>query len=237
MGSSPAMSLLRAVAGLMAASALALGCSTTEQANCNCPEAPRGCVYTGRADCPCAAMVCSDIGPVIDLGNAVVDSGSDAGSDVPVDTGVLDTGSDVPMDQGVADAGIDAGSADVPGDRGATDGSRVDVQGVDAARNDAGLLMCAVAPGDRSCSNDSQCALGIYPQNCVGEQRAVAYNARAMAEFTALRACWALLVAEMVRCSDRLSRGIEVEQTGMFVSDPTLIEVSCRSGQCVARPH
>lgn len=223
MGSSRAMSLLRAVAGLMAASALALGC-TTEQANCNCPEAPRGCVYTGRADCPCAAMVCSDIGPAIDLGSAVVDSGSEAGRDVPVD-------------QGVADAGIDAGSADVPGDRGATDGARVDVQGVDAARNDAGLLMCAVAPGDRSCSNDGQCALGIYPQNCVGEQRAVAYNARAMAEFTALRACWTLLVAEMVRCPDRLSRGIEVEQTGMFVSDPTLIEVSCRSGQCVARSH
>lgn len=257
MGSSRAMSLLRAVAGLMAASALALGC-TTEQANCNCPEAPRGCVYTGRADCPCAAMVCSDIGPAIDLGSAVVDSGSEAGRDVPVDQGAMDTGidagsdvpvdrgvadagidagSDVPVDQGVADAGIDAGSADVPGDRGATDGARVDVQGVDAARNDAGLLMCAVAPGDRSCSNDGQCALGIYPQNCVGEQRAVAYNARAMAEFTALRACWTLLVAEMVRCPDRLSRGIEVEQTGMFVSDPTLIEVSCRSGQCVARSH
>ena len=257
------MSLLRAVAGLMAASALALGCSTTEQVNCNCTEPPRGCVYTGRADCPCAAMVCSDIGPVIDLGNAVVDSGSDAGSDVPMDQGAMDTGSDVPMDRGVmdtgsdvpmdrgvpdvgidvpmdrgvADVGIDAGSADVPSDRGVTDGSRVDVQGVDAPRNDAGLLMCAVAPGDRSCSTDSQCALGIYPQNCVGEQRAVAYNARAMAEFTALRACWTLLVAEMIRCSDRPSRGIEVEQTGMFVTDPTLIEASCRSGQCVARPH
>lgn len=146
-------------------------------------------------------------------------------------------GIDVPMDRGVADVGIDAGSADVPSDRGVTDGSRVDVQGVDAPRNDAGLLMCAVAPGDRSCSTDSQCALGIYPQNCVGEQRAVAYNARAMAEFTALRACWTLLVAEMIRCSDRPSRGIEVEQTGMFVSDPARIEVSCRSGQCVARPH
>lgn len=260
MGSSPAMSLLRALAGLMAANALALGC-TTEQASCNCTEAPRGCVYTGRADCPCAAMVCSDIGPAIDLGDAVVDSGSDAGvdvpadrgvpdagvdtgMDVPVDRGAPDTGADVPVDRGVPDVGMDAGmdagmdtGADVAIDRGAADGSRVDVQGVDAARNDAGLLVCAVAPGDRSCSTDSQCALGVYPQNCVGEQRAVAYNARAMPEFTVLRACWTLLVAEMIRCSDRLSRGVEVEQTGMFVSDPALLEASCRSGQCVARPH
>lgn len=252
MGSSPAMSLLRALAGLMAASALALGC-TTEQASCNCTDAPRGCVYTGRADCPCAAMVCSDIGPAIDLGDAVVDSGSDAGADVAADRGVpdagvdagvdagMDTGADVPVDRGVPDVGMDTGadtgSADVAIDRGVADGSRVDVQGVDAARNDAGLLMCAAAPGDRSCSNDSQCVLGVYPQNCVGEQRAVAYNARAMPEFTVLRACWTLLVAEMIRCSDRLSRGVEVEQTGMFVSDPALIEASCRSGQCVARPH
>lgn len=191
------MSLLRTVAGLMAASALALGCAN-EQASCNCTEAPRGCVYTGRADCPCAAMVCSDIGPVIDLGNAVMDAGTDAGIDagmdvptdrggldagmdaptdrggldagfdVPMDRGVPDAGMDVPTDRGVPDVGMDAGSADVTVDRGVTDEARVDVQGVDAPRNDAGLLVCPAAPSNRSCAMDSECTLGFYPVSCVG---------------------------------------------------------------------
>ncbi len=257
------MSLLRTVAGLMAASALALGC-TNEQVSCNCTEAPRGCVYTGRADCPCAAMVCSDIGPVIDLGNAVMEAGTDAGSDVgmdagsdagsdvgmdvptdrglpdvgfdvPTDRGLPDGGFDVPTDRGVPDVGFDAGSADVAVDRGFPDEARVDVQGVDVPRDDAGLLMCPPAPRDRGCVMDSECTLGLYPVSCVGEQRAIGYNPRAMVEFTALRACWTLAVAEMVRCSARLSRGTEIEQTGMFVPDPAVLEASCRAGQCVAR--
>jgi hypothetical protein len=275
MGSSPTMSLLRTVAGLMAASALALGCAN-EQASCNCTEAPRGCVYTGRADCPCAAMVCSDIGPVIDLGNAVMEAGTDAGTDagidagmdVPTDRGGLDAGMDVPTDRGGLDAGMDAptdrggldAGMDVPTDRGVPDvgmdvptdrgvpdvgmdvavdrgipdEARVDVQGVDAPRNDAGLLVCPAAPSNRSCAMDSECTLGFYPVSCVGEQRAIGYNPRALAEFTALRACWTLAVAEMVRCSARLSRGTEIEQTGMFVIDPMVLEASCRDGQCAA---
>jgi hypothetical protein len=233
MGSSPSMSLLRTMAGLMAASALALGC-TNEQASCNCAEAPRGCVYTGRADCPCAAMVCSDIGPVIDLGNAVMEAGTDAGSDAGMDAG-SDAGMDVPTDRGFPDVGFDAGSADVAVDRGVPDEARVDVQGVDVHRDDAGLLMCPPAPRDRGCMMDSECTLGLYPVSCVGEQRAIGYNPRAMVEFTALRACWTLAVAEMVRCSTRLSRGTEIEQTGMFVPDPAVLEARCRDGQCVAR--
>lgn len=107
-------------------------------------------------------------------------------------------------------------------------------RGVDAPRDDAGLLVCPPAPTGRSCSRDDECVLGVYQLNCVGERRAVALHQRAMGEFVVIRACWALAAAEVLRCPDRLSRGTEVGQTGRFVSDPALIEPSCRGGQCAA---
>lgn len=267
------MILLRSVAGLMAVGALLAACSAQEP-NCSCGLAPRGCVYTGRADCPCAAMVCSDIGPAVDLGaadvgfEAGIDAGADAGTtdagaDAGADASTTDTGIDAGIDAGTTDTGIDAGIdagvdrpavaedegvelrdrpvADVGGEAEVFDGAvRVDAAGrdvvaVDATRDDAGLLMCAAAPSDRACATDGQCVLGTYQLNCVGEQRVIAFSPRAAAEFALIRACWALAAAEVVRCSDRPSRGTEVEQTGTFVSDPSTLVASCRAGQCVAR--
>jgi hypothetical protein len=269
------MSLLRAAVALLATSALAVGCGG-DRADCNCPATPpRGCVYTGRQGCACAAMVCSDIGPAIDLGDAVTDAGAvdtgavDAGA---VDTGAVDTGA---VDTGAVDTGtVDAGSRDADDDEDGSvtfvdrpavdaaemdaaetdaletdalemdaadaaraDGSRPDVESVDAPRDDAGLLRCPPAPSDRACSTDAECVLGFYSLNCVGEQRAVAFNSRASVEFRVIQACWALATAEMLRCSDRASRGTEVEQTGRFVTDPATLEVSCRGGQCAATVH
>jgi hypothetical protein len=219
------MSLLRIAAGLWTVGALAVGCGG-DRVDCNCPAAPRGCVYTGREGCACAAMVCSDVGPLIDRGSAVVDAGGDASIDQPTDA---DDGGITLLDRPPVDVGADLGVMDVT-----VDASRPDGAGVDAPRDEAGLLMCPPAPTDRACSRDDECVLGVYQLNCVGERRAVAFHQRAMGEFVVIRACWALAAAEVLRCPDRLSRGTEVGQTGGFVRDPALIEPSCRGGQCAA---
>lgn len=76
------MSLLRLAAGLMAVGALAGGCGAG-RADCDCPATPpRGCVFTGREGCACAAVVCSDAGPPPDRGAPAADVGADARADV-----------------------------------------------------------------------------------------------------------------------------------------------------------
>ena len=110
------MSVLRSVLAVIAGGALALGCGG-DAADCNCPATPpRGCVYTGRQGCLCAAMVCSDSGPVIDVRDAAADARADAGTDLGREAG-FDAGADAGFDAG-ADVGFDAG-ADVGFDAGA----------------------------------------------------------------------------------------------------------------------
>ena len=241
------MSVRRALMAGVACGALAVGCGG-EAADCRCPAAPpRGCVYTGRAGCACAAMVCSDIGPAVDVGDAVADAGGRPDGDGPRDAGAdsgraMDAGTDADSGRAV-DAGTDAGTDADSGramDAGTDAGAGVDGgAGLDAAVDrpavDAGQPPCALGPLNRGCTRDDECAFGIYTQNCVGEQRAVGYNRSAATEMAALQMCWARAFAGVPRCSDRPSRGVEVEQTGRFVLDPALgLGASCMAGRCVA---
>ena len=100
------MHLLRCVTALLVVGAAVLGCSTSA-VDCNCPATPpRGGVYTGRQGCQCAAMVCSDIGPVIDLGAA------DVGSEPPRDA-TVDAHADAPLDAAADDRAVADGTGEV----------------------------------------------------------------------------------------------------------------------------
>ncbi len=152
------MHVLRCVAAVLVAGAAALGCSTPA-VSCDCPASPpRGCVFTGRTGCACAAMVCSDVGPLLDIPVADVETrdarrDTTTATDSRVDVGVVDAATDapvvidgVPFDGGTFDGGtfdggtFDGGTFDAPfvTDRGTTADAPLDggsVTGVDAARD------------------------------------------------------------------------------------------------------
>ncbi len=188
------MSAWRAVAGVTVVGALLFGCAR-EEVLCDCAPAPRGCVYTGRASCPCAAMVCSDVGPLVDQGSAVTDAAT-------VDAGVMDVGA---MDVGAMDVAVDrAAPMDVappdvrptdvrptdvpPTDVPPTDVPPTDVPRRDVPAEDVGATCDPAALAiDRSCTSDSQCRAGIFTVNCCGTARAIGYNVVSGALFELLR--------------------------------------------------
>ncbi len=165
------MHVLRCVAAVLVAGAAAVGCSTPA-VSCDCPASPpRGCVFTGRTGCACAAMVCSDVGPLLDIPVADVETrdvrgDTSSATDARVDAGAVDAQTDAPMVvDGVAfDGGpLDGGSFDAPvaTDLGATADAALDVTadrgaeaGADGA-SDAGSAVDVPRDGGADAGSDT----------------------------------------------------------------------------------
>ncbi len=233
------MSAWRAVAGVTVVGALAFGCGS-EAVSCRCAPAPRGCVYTGRASCPCAAMVCSDVGPLVDRGNATTDavtvdvSATDAGV---MDVGAMDVAAmDVVIDRV---APMDVPPPDVPPpDVPPPDVPPPDVPPPDAGRRDVPTedvgATCdpAAFALDRSCVDDSQCRLGLFTINCCGTARAIGYNAVSGSVFDLLQAGCERLYGGVRMCAcptlpTELDDGTRSNDRSRFVA-------SCISGRCTS---
>jgi hypothetical protein len=240
------MTLLRGAAWLMTVGALGLGCGDDRVA-CECPAAPpRGCVYTGRPGCACAAMVCSDVGPLVDAviadrprdvgtdarPDVSTDAGTDAGFDAGFDAGTdagFDAGTDAGFDAGFdagTDAGLDAGAdagADAPGD-GARDGAGADVP-----------LVCELTAAAlrRACVNSDECRVGIFTVDRCGNARAVGFNASSRDAFEALRArCGALFGGPRPSGCPPAATVVD-DMTS--APDDSRIGVACVAGLCTTR--
>lgn len=207
----------RAVFGMTAVAAALAGCGA-EAVSCNCASAPRGCVYTGRASCPCAAMVCSDAGPVVDQGNAV-DAVADAGV---TDSGAMDVAADRPAPADVQPPMDLQPPADAP----PPDAVRPDTPAEDAA------LTCdlATAGVGRACTADAQCRVGIFTLNCCGTERAIGYSAASGVAFDRLRDGCARLYGGIRMCGCP-TLPTELDD-GARTLDHSRILASCVRGMC-----
>lgn len=230
---------------MTAIGAALLGCGG-EAVDCRCAVAPRGCVYTGRASCPCAAMVCSDVGPIVDQGSAV-DVAADVGA---MDAGVVDVAVDRPARMDVPSLmdvqppmdvppPMDVSRPDVP----PPDVPPPDVAAPDAPPPDAGrrdvpaedvVATCDLATAgiNRACTADTQCRVGIFTLNCCGTARAIGYNAASGPAFDRLR-----------EGCDRLYGGVRLcgcptlpteLDNGTRSLDHSRIMASCISGMCAS---
>jgi len=188
-------------------------------------------------------MVCSDVGPLVDQGSAVTDVVTiDAGAmDVGVtDVGAMDVGAtDVGVtDVGVTDVGaMDVGAMDVAVDRAApVDVAPPDVAPPDVPRRDVPVedvvATCDPATSmlDRTCTNDSQCRVGIFTVNCCGTAQAIGYNVVSGALFELLRGGCDRLYGGVRMCGCPTLPTLLDDGTRSI--DHDRIMASCVSGRC-----
>ena len=144
---------------------------------------------------------------------ALVDVVADvAVSDVPsADVGLVDTAPDVAVDA-LSDAAADAVS--------------------DAAADAGPTVQCAGAPAafpsfDRSCAQDSDCAVAIHQINCCGSHLAWGIQASALAAFTAAEAT---CDAQYPKCGCPAFQTMAEDGFGTF--DSTAFAARCDAGTC-----